>query len=237
MPKYLDISQNTDEWTTARLGLPTASQADKIITPLGKPSAQWKVYANKCIAEKILKRPVDFSIADSKWMERGHELEKDAINYYEAQTSIDTMPGGFVISDNGTCGCSPDRLAGYEGLLETKCPAPHTQIGYLLSQMPGNEDKGIEDKYTPQLQMQLFVTGRKWVDILSYDPDFPDHVIMRVTRNDAYIKCLEALLEKFNDYVADGIIYLADRWKGINYKPDSIDLLLSDNDAKIRIGV
>lgn len=222
MPKYHEVAQNSEAWETLRRGRPTASSFDKIITPTGKPSAQWREYAHRCIAEKILNRPIDFHIAGSKWMERGHELEGEAVNYYEAQTGSDTKVMGFVTTDDGTVGCSPDRLVGDEGLLEIKCPAPQTQIGYLLT-------GGVEEKYTPQLQGQLYVTARQWVDILSYDPDFPDHVIMRVTRNEEFIKTLAEAIDKFNSYVADGIIDLAERWKGIVRTPDAIEKLTGDN--------
>lgn len=229
MPKFHEVAQNSEAWEALRRGIPTASSFDKIITPHGKPSVQWKEYAHRCIAEKILKRPIDFTIAGSNWMQRGHELEGEAVNYYEAQTGKDTQLIGFVTTDDGSVGCSPDRLVGNDGLMEIKCPAPHTQIGYLLT-------GGVEEKYTPQLQGQLYVTGREWVDILSYDPDFPDHVIIRVTRNDFFIKTLAEALDRFNSYVADGIIDLAERWKGINRTPDALEILIEDNDARLALG-
>ena len=229
MPLIHNVRQGSDEWEALRRGKPTASQFDKIITPLGKASAQWEVYANKCIAELILKRRIDDAMASSGAMERGHYLEDEAMRYYEAQTGFDTKLVGFVTTDDGRVGCSPDRLVGDDGLLELKCPLPHTQIGYLLK-------GGIEDKYKPQLQGQLFVTGRQWVDILAYDPDFPDHVIMRVEREAAYLACLETLLQRFNDYVHTSVLTLAEKWKGINRVPDALEdfLGMTDDVPEIR---
>lgn len=230
MAKYHDVSQNTEAWEELRRGIPTASAFHKIISPLGKESEQREAYVNICIAEKILKRQIDTQIANSDAMDRGHFLEGDAMRYYEAQTGMDTKPGGFVTTDDGLIGCSPDRLVGDDGLLELKCPLPHTQIGYLIAQI--KKERGIEVKskldlsikYKPQLQGQLYVTGRKWVDILTYDPDFPDHCVTRVERDEPYLACMEKLLGKFCDEVADGVIMLADHWKGLNDMPESLDL-------------
>jgi hypothetical protein len=37
-----DVTQGSPEWLEARLGIPTASEFDKIITPTGKPSTQYE---------------------------------------------------------------------------------------------------------------------------------------------------------------------------------------------------
>ena len=226
MSKYFDIPQRSELWDQARLGICTASQADTIITPLGKETSKdkWQRYAHKLIAEKIMKRRVDSSIASSPWIERGELLEGEAVAYYEAQTGKDTNLICFVTTDDGLSGCSPDRLVGTDGLLEIKVPAPHTQIGYFLRGK-------LEEQYTPQLQMQLYVTGRKYVDILSYSPDFPDHVIITVERHEAFIACLDTLLKRFNDYVHNGVLELAERWKGINRVPDALEDFFSSNDV------
>lgn len=193
MPIILDMPQYSAEWETARLGIPTASQFKNIITPEGKPSKSWKKYAYHLIAEKLLGRPVD--TYTSPWMERGSDLEEDAMAAYEFESDNTTKPIGFILRDDKSAGCSPDRLIGDDGLLEIKCPKPAVQVQYLLT---GEVDK----EYWPQLQGQLFVSERKWVDILAFHPELPRAVI-RVERDESFIGCLESQLWEFNSFLHD----------------------------------
>lgn len=86
-------------------------------------------------------------------------------------------------------GCSPDRLVGSDGLLEVKCPAPHTHKHYLRRQR-------IDTRYYPQVQGQLLITGRRWVDFFSYHPDQP-HFKLRIFQDEPYIATLRELLNRF----------------------------------------
>lgn len=195
MPKYHDCAQYSDQWDKLRLGIPTSSQFDKIITPTGKESAQWRKYAYGLIAERLTKRRLDAYV--SPFMERGLDLEMDAMNEYELQSDVETVPIGFVTNDAGTIGCSPDRLVGENGLLELKCPAPQTQVGYLL----GEE---LERDYYPQLQGQLFVSEREWVDILAFHPEIR-FVVKRMYRDEAYIKQMAILLERVTGFIEESM--------------------------------
>lgn len=223
MAKYFhDFDQTSEIWEQHRLGIPTASEFKKIITPEGKASTQWKAYTHRLIAEKILKRQVDFAIAGSAWMQRGKELESEAVLDYELQTDTDTTTVGFVTTDDGLFGCSPDRLVGEDGLLELKCPAPQTQIEYLIT---GEEDKD----YKPQLQGQLYVTGRQWVDIYAYHPELP-RIALRVYRDEVYLKILESLLNKVNDYITDNIIKIAERMHEIRPTEKTIEQIRKERE-------
>lgn len=221
MPKYhMDVQQNSEAWDNLHIGIATASAFDKIITPTGKSSTQYKGLAYKLIAERIMKRRVDSP--RNMWMERGHELEDEAVAFYEFQVDMSAKLCGFVETDDGRYGCSPDRLVGEDGLLEIKCPAPNTQVEYLI-------EENVAREYYPQIQGQLFVTGRKWVDIIAYYPVMPPSII-RVERDDVFLLALESLLKKFSNFMDDGIIKIADRVKGLKIperKPDAIEQLLA----------
>jgi len=65
-------------------------------------------------------------------MERGTALEAEGVAYYELTTDLEAAPCGFALTDDGLAGASPDRLVGLDGLLEVKCPAAATHVGYLL---------------------------------------------------------------------------------------------------------
>ena len=192
MAIYHKIDARSPEWFWMRLGMPTASEFHKIVTPGGKISAQAEGYAYVLLAEAKLGHPLDS--VETQWMTRGIELEDEAIKAYEFEVDIETDLGGFVSNDEGTYGCSPDRLVGEDGILEMKCPAPNTHMGYLLSPASMAKEKW------PQVQGQLLVTGRSWDDLMSYHPELPA-VILRVERDAKYISILQTALETFVEQV------------------------------------
>lgn len=187
-----DLEQGSPEWFAVRLGIPTASYFDKLITPTGKESTQAETYENKLVAELLTGKPVD-DFEGNEYTRQGNEREPDAAAFYALQRDIDPIKVGFVTDDNRTYGCSPDRLIGDDGLLEIKCPAAHTHVKYML-------DRNIDRKYYPQIQGQLLVTGRKWVDIISYHPEMQP-VIIRVERDEIFLKDLLTFITKLTNNV------------------------------------
>lgn len=183
------IDQNCEAWMRLRMGIPTASSFDRIVTKSGKPSTQAEAYMNWLLAEWVLDAPLESP--ETQWMARGHELEPMALRSYAFERDLEPEPGGFWTTDDGMIGASPDSIVGADGLLELKCPAPQTHIGYMLS-------RDLDAKYWTQLQGQLYVTERAWVDIQSYCPGLPT-VIIRVTRNEQFIAALDAGLREFVD--------------------------------------
>jgi hypothetical protein len=199
MPILHKCEQYSDEYDRLKLGIPTSSNFDKIISPEGKPSKQWKKYAYHLIAERLLDRQVDSYT--SPYMERGLALESDAAEFYEMLRDQPLERVGFITNDDASIGCSPDRLIGEDGLLEIKVPAPQTQVEYLLT-------GEIDRKYWPQLQGQLFISERKFVDIISYHPELPPSIIS-VERDDVFIACLENLLWEFNSFLREVMAKIA----------------------------
>lgn len=183
----LDVQQGTTEWAQARLGIPTASAFGKIITPKTmKLSAQAEEYAHRLLAEQILGEPLDD--ATSGFMQRGSLQEQKAVAYYELQQDVETTPVGFILRDDRKVGASPDRLVGTTGLLEVKCPAAHTHIGYLL------DEEGIG--YRCQVQGQLWIAEREFVDTISYNPFMPT-AIVRQHRDEKFIAALATAVDQF----------------------------------------
>lgn len=184
-----DVEPLSEAWHRARLGIPTTSELKRIVTPGGKLSAQSADYMHRLLAEWILDRPLDEDQIETKWMERGRNLEDEAVRSYEFETERKTETVGFITSDDGMIGCSPDRLIGSVGLLEIKCPAPQTHVGYMLT-------RTVDKDYWPQIMGQLLIGEREWVDIQSYYPGFPT-VIIRVERDEKYIALLDEALRGF----------------------------------------
>jgi hypothetical protein len=182
-----DCEQGTTRWLKLRAGIPTASEFSRIITPTGKASGQWDDYMYTLLAERLTGKLATPYV--SLQMERGSRMEAEAVAYYDYLHGVITERVGFITTDDGRYGASPDRLVGEEGLLEIKVPSPHTHVGYLLG-------KGADKTYKPQIQGQLLVTGRAWVDIMSYNPGLPQ-ALVRVHRDDGFIRDLAKHLDDF----------------------------------------
>ena len=178
----LDVEQGSDEWFHARLGIPTASCFDKIITGTGKASTSAEGYRRELLAEWKTGKPlVSYK---SEWMERGNEIEQEALDYYGLMVKH-LEPGKFCyLDERKLIGCSPDAMG-----LEMKCPKANTQVGYLLKgKMP--------TKYIPQVQGCMWITGSDQWDFLSYHPDL-DSLLVTVKRDNEYIKKMSDMIEKF----------------------------------------
>lgn len=183
--RVVDVDQRSTEWHRLRAGVATASNFGKLLTSTGKLSSQAESYADQLAAEWLMGTTI--SQDQSAWMQRGIELEQEARDYYQFTKDVDVEEVGFILRDDEFVGCSPDGLVGDDGLVEIKCPAPHTHINYLISgTLPG--------QYQPQVQGQLYVTGRQWCDFISYHPDLPA-MLVRVERDDNYIATLAGALD------------------------------------------
>lgn len=183
-----EIQQNTSEWEKARLGIPTSSNFDKLITTDGKPSKQRTKYMYQLAAERITSVKED--TYNNKHMLRGIETEKEARAFYELITSQEVKTVGICYPDKKKlCACSPDGLVGEDGLVEIKCPTSPVHIGYLL----GGE---VPKDYWQQVQGQLLVTGREWVDFFSFYPGIKP-LRLRVVPDKKFIKALKIELEVF----------------------------------------
>lgn len=198
---YEELEQGTPEWCEVRRGIPTASNYDKILTPTGKRSTQAKAYMRHLLAELVIGRPIQE--VKTSWMQRGNEMEGEAICFYEFDQDVAVKRVGFILNDAGTYGCSPDALVGERGLAEFKCPAPDTHIGYMLW-------SDVAQDYRVQLQGQLLVAEREWVDICSYHPEL-EPVIVRVERDEPYIALLKEALDEFCGELAAEAAQLIER--------------------------
>ena len=172
------IEQGSDAWFLMKLGKISGSRISDVLTEGrgGAESLTKKKYKNELIRERLTgKRIPSYK---TPLMARGIELEPLARAFYEHtyQLMVDQVP--FV--DHPTiamAGCSPDGLVGTDGLLEIKCPSPENHLGHLLE-----NGQVLIKTYYDQVQWQLVVTQRQWCDLISFDPEMPDHLKMFVVR-------------------------------------------------------
>ena len=185
------MDQRTDEWMAARAGQFTASRASALMarTKTGPSASRGELITTLAIERLTGACVPTYSNAA---MQRGTELEPLALAAYVATTGAWVDEIAYVrAEDLPNTGCSPDGLVGFDGLVEAKCPAnPQKHVEAL-------RDGAHAREYRWQLQHQLMVTGREWVDALSFDPRFPEGLqvaITRVVRDEAAIAELRAAI-------------------------------------------
>jgi hypothetical protein len=179
---YEDVEQGTNAWY---------SNFSRILTPAkGELSRQARGYALYLATEILLNTPLQ-STNNLEWVERGRRLEPDAVKQYCRAYERDVKPVGFITTDDGKIGCSPDRLlVGVNAGLEVKCPSPQVHLGYLID--------GLGADYRCQVQGQMYVAELDFVDFYSFHPSMPE-VYIRTHRDEDFIRKLAAALDQFND--------------------------------------
>lgn len=201
--RIIDCQQGSAEWFAARMGVPTASNFDRLITKSGKPSTSADDYIAELIDEAV--RPLDLREVEeqeaqfrgNRHTDRGHALEPKARNYYRFLTGSIVTECGFVLADDGLAGCSPDSLVDPETLwsggLEIKAPEGKKHVRWMM-------DGILPDEHKAQVHGSLIVTGADFWDFLSYCPGYKPFLIRTVP--DSYTALLAAELRKFTDKLA-----------------------------------
>jgi hypothetical protein len=186
-----EVVQGSPEWLALRMGIPTASEFDQIITPAkGELSKSARPYMMKLLAEWCLGESMD-DISNLEWVERGKELEPEAVRFYEFTQGVKTRAVGFITTDDGRCGASPDRLIiGVAAGVEIKCPKANTHAGYYFD--------GFGEKYKVQVQGQMYVGQLEYVERYSYFPKFTPK-IERTYRDGPFIRKMGDALTQFCD--------------------------------------
>jgi len=168
---YPDIIQGTEQWNDARRGMVTASVIKQLITP-----GTLKVATNETsraltallVAERITGHTEETSMTPDMW--RGVESEPHArAKYAEHFAPVTEM--GFMVreGDGWRLGFSPDGLVDDDGLIEIKAPRAKTHLRTIL------RDE-VPAEYVMQCQAGLFVSGRKWLDFISFSGGMPLYV-------------------------------------------------------------
>lgn len=201
-----DLTQGSEEWHEARLGMVTASRFGDILTlprskkdqEAGKLSTTAQSYMIEKLTEIMTGEARQLVGVALEW---GTVNEPLARERYELDTLQLVTEVGLVEKEIGkyTIGGSPDGLVGEDGIIEIKCPYnTSNHVETLLG-------KPISKGYFAQIQGNLYVTGRQWCDYISYDPrilkEQSQIVITRVQRDEDYIQNLEHRLLQFLEHL------------------------------------
>lgn len=184
----VDCKQGDPVWLASRIGIPTCSNFDKLLTPKKlEPSKSADGYLWQLLGEWLVGHPLESG--SSAFMSRGSELEDQAVDWYMVEKQVDVKRVGFILHDNRMCGGSPDGLVGQEGGIEIKCLSLVNHIEALCAP---------PDVFAYRLQVQgyLWLTGAKWWDRVYWHPDLPP-VILHADRDLQVIAAIEETVFEF----------------------------------------
>ena len=166
--------QQVSEWYLQRLGRFGCSQFYRLMTEprlkadkeAGNLSQGAMTYVYECVAEQLTgkKAKEDFT---SKFTDWGNENEPIAKQIYNSVFKCEVADTGYIKWQHNAGG-SPDGLVGDDGIIEIKCP--YTITSHLEHKLLPLEDK---PEYYWQCIGYLLITGRSWLDFVSYSPNYP----------------------------------------------------------------
>jgi hypothetical protein len=163
-----DLLQGTDEWHAARRGIITASVIGQLITPSTLKPANNPVTRSvtaTLVAERITGFTEPTRMTDDMW--RGVEDEPRAREKYAEHHAPVTETGFMILERDGIrIGYSPDGLVGDDGLIEIKSRRAKKHLQTIL-------DDQVPVENMAQLQTGLLVSGRAWIDYVSYCGGMP----------------------------------------------------------------
>lgn len=190
-----DLLQGSEEWHDQRRGLITASVVGRLLTPTLKVADNdvSRGLTATLAAEQITGWTEETPMTSDLW--RGVEAEPFARNVYSAHYQQATEVGFMLRQEDGwQLGYSPDGLVGTDGLIEIKAPRAKTHVRTILADE-------VPAYYMAQVQCGLLVSGRKWLDFVSYVSGMPLFV-RRVYPDPVWHEAIVAAATQFESNVA-----------------------------------
>lgn len=188
--KVLDLEQGSTAWMAARMGVVTASELDSLVTPLfkaregkGVQSYLYQKIAEKRVGIAAVKDVSTFA------MNQGVILEQEARPAFAFIHDVSVRKAGFVTTDDGRCGCSPDGLIGDDSGLELKCPTYATHLQWLLEGV-------LPADHAAQVHGSMYVTGASSWYFMSYSRQWAPF-ILKVERDERIQAAIHGAVTSF----------------------------------------
>lgn len=193
----------TPSWFAIKRGMVTASRFGDVMTePKTKAAKEQGMlsdtasgYLYELVAAAITGQ--DRVGGKSMAMDRGVDMEADAIDAYSASRFVDVAEGRLVYRPDIGIGATPDGFVEEDesgpGVIEVKCPESKRHLETWLS-------RSVPEDYVEQVQGQLWISGRAWCDFISFDDRFPASmqlVVIRVLRDEETIGRMDRRVTAF----------------------------------------
>jgi putative phage-type endonuclease len=155
------VEQRSAEWYKARCGRITGSRFARAMAV--RSSVAYRGLLDELVQERVSGRCMDGGRINAA-MQWGIDHEDHARRWYEREHGRRVQQVGFVVhSRYDFVGVSPDGLVANDGLIEIKCP----QLKNFSRVM---EARHVPPQYRWQVQGQLWVCGRVWLDFVCFYP-------------------------------------------------------------------
>lgn len=199
--------------------LRTAAARDASVTvvePAKTPES--KTFTMLLAAERITGWSDPVYISDDMW--RGIDDEPKARAKY-AEHYAPVTECGFMTEDcfGFTIGYSPDGLVGDDGLIEIKSRRAKAHLSTIVA------DK-VPAANMAQLQCGLLVSGRDWIDYVSYCGGMPLWV-KRVTPQQEWFDAIVAAVQAFEDAATEIVSTYSERTAGLPSTERTLELEIS----------
>jgi hypothetical protein len=167
MVKWHDIDQSVDRdaWLDMRCGKVGGSEIGKIMANYGKAFGPPAHDVALRVAIEQITGIRQESVFSSVHTERGIEQEPIARALYEREFFCTVQNGGYYDSGD-ILGSSPDGLVRDDGQIEIKSVVQTIHYASVKRQ-------SYDPSYKWQLFQALMLSGRKWLDFVSFCADFP----------------------------------------------------------------
>lgn len=181
------------------------SQSRLVIEPASNDTSRGLTMT--LVAERITGHTEPTWISDD--MQRGIDDEPIArAKYAEHYAPVEEV--GFMVEDKWgfRLGFSPDGLVGDDGLIEIKSRRQKTQLSTVIAGHPPLENMA-------QLQAGLLVSGRKWIDYVSYCGGM--HLFVhRVYPSQKWFDAILQAVRNFEDNAQQTILLYQDAINGLH---------------------
>lgn len=175
--KILNLKQKSKEWLEWRRSKIMASD-----TPIIMGVSPYK-NSDKLLQEKIS----GYESISTPRMQRGIDLEPIALSNFEKEKNLIMFPC-VGLHENGWMGASFDGMTLEEDfILEIKCPGKKDHLLAIEGQIP--------EKYYPQIQHQLYVSGLDFLYYYSFDGE--KGITLEVYKDEKYINKMIVKLFEF----------------------------------------
>ncbi len=198
------------EWKTQRLGNITGSTFGTLVVKDKKggytlstsKTAENLIY--KIAWERLLKSGnVSNGLGrldiNSREVNHGSDWESVARDLYSKRFQVEVQSENKFHQLDEWIGGTPDGFVGEDGIVEIKCP--YNGGNHLKSMLTGEI---YNTDYLYQIQGYLWITGRKWCDFITYDPDLIDELqlnVIRVDRDEEIIEGIAQVMELVKDKI------------------------------------